>query len=37
MESKDELNKTDIRICTGYYFDDIITFWDRDINFDDIL
>ena len=35
MESKDELNKIDIKICGYYYFDDIIK--DIDINFSDTL
>ena len=35
MESKDELNKIDIKNRTCYYFDDIMT--DRDIYSGDIL
>ena len=37
MESKDELKEIDIKNCTCYYFDDIIRFCDRDIDFSDIL
>ena len=37
MESKDELKEIDVKNCTCYYFDDIIRFWDRDIDFSDIL
>ena len=37
MESKDELKEIDIKNQMCYYFDDIIRFWDRDINFSDIL
>ena len=37
MESKDELKEIDIKNCKCYYFDDIIRFWDRDIDFSDIL
>ena len=37
MESKDELKERDIKSRTCYYFDDIIRFWDRDIDFSDIL
>ena len=37
MESKDELKEIDIKNCTCFYFDDTISFWDRDINFSDIL
>ena len=37
MESKDELAKIDIKNHTCYYFDDIIRFWDRDIDFCDIF
>ena len=37
MESKDELKETNITIRKCYYFDDIIRFWDRDIEFSDIL
>ena len=33
MESKDKLKET--RTC--YYFDDIIRFWDTDMDFNDIL
>ena len=37
MESKDELKEIDIKNRTCYYFDDIIRFWDRDIDLSDIL
>ena len=37
MESKDELKEIDNKNRTCYYFDSIIRFWDRDINFSDIL
>ena len=37
MESKDELKDIDIKKRTCYYFDDIIRFWDGDIDFSDIL
>ena len=37
MESKDELKETDIKNCTCCYFDDIVIFCDRDIDFSDIL
>ena len=37
MASKDELKEIDIKNRTCYYFDDIIRFWDRDIDFIDIL
>ena len=37
MGSKDELKEIDIKNCTSYYFDDVIKFWDRDIDFSDIL
>ena len=36
-KSKDELKEIDIKNCTCYYFDDIIRFWVRDIDFSDIL
>ena len=36
MERKVELKKNDIN-HTCYYFDDIIRFWDRGIDFSDIL
>ena len=35
MESKDELKEIDMKNCTCYYFDDIITV--RGIYFSDIL
>ena len=37
MERKDKLKEIDIRNRACYYFDDIIRFWDRDIEFKDIL
>ena len=37
MESKDELKESDIKIRKCYYFDHITRFWDRDIDFSDIL
>ena len=37
MESQDELKENDIKNRTCHYFDDIIRFWDRDIDFSDIL
>ena len=37
MESKDELKEIDIKNRTCYYFDDIIRFWDRDVDLSDIL
>ena len=37
MESKDELKEIYIKNHTRYYFDDIIRFWDRVIDFRDIL
>ena len=37
MESKDELKETDIKNRTCHYSDDIIRFWDRDIDLSDIL
>ena len=37
MESEDKLKEVDIKNRTCYYFDDIIRFWDRDIDFNDIL
>ena len=36
MESKDELKEIDIKNHTCYYFDDIISVWDRDVDFRDI-
>ena len=35
MESNDELKETDMKNCTCYYFDDIMTVGD--FNFDNIL
>ena len=37
MQSNDKLKEIDIDNHMCYYFDDIIIFWDRDINFSDIL
>ena len=37
MEREDKLKEIDIKNPTCYYFDDIIRFWDRDIDFNDIL
>ena len=37
MERKDEVKQIDIKNCMCYDFDDIIRFWDRDIEFRDIL
>ena len=37
MESKDESKEIDPKNLTCYYFDDIIRFWDRDIEFRGIL
>ena len=37
MKSKDEFKEIDIKNHTCYYFDDIIRFWDRDIDFSNIL
>ena len=37
MESKDKLKEIDIKSRTCYYFDDIIRFWNRGIDFSDIL
>ena len=37
MESKDELKEIYIKNLMCYYFDDMIRFWDRDIEFRDIL
>ena len=37
MDSKNELKEIDIKNRTCYYFDDIIRFLDRDIEFRDIL
>ena len=37
MESKSELKEIDNKNFTCYYFDDIIRFWDRDVDFSDIL
>ena len=37
MESNNKWKEIDIKNCTCYYFDDIIIFWDRDIDFSDNL
>ena len=37
MESKVKLKEINIKNCTCYYFDDIIRFWDKDIEFSDTL
>ena len=37
MEHKDKLKEIDIRNHTCHYFDDIIRFWDGNIDFRDIL
>ena len=37
MESKDKLKEIAIKNRACYYFDDIIRFWDRDIDFSNIL
>ena len=37
MEREDKLKEIDIKNPTCYYFDDIIRFLDRDIDFNDIL
>ena len=37
MESKDRLKEIDIKNRTCYYFGDIMRFWDRGIEFRDIL
>ena len=37
MESKDESKEIDPKNLTCYYFDDIIRFWNRDIEFRGIL
>ena len=37
MERKDELKEIDIQNYACYHFDNIITLWDRDVNFSDIL
>ena len=37
MESKDELEETNIKNNMCYYFDDILRVWDGDIDFSDIL
>ena len=36
MESKDKLKQIDIKNRMSYYFDGIIRFWIRDIDFSDI-
>ena len=37
METKDELKETDIKNRTCYYFDDLIRFLDRNIDFSNTL
>ena len=37
MESKDKLKEIDINNHTCYCFPDTIRFWDRDVEFSDIL
>ena len=37
MESKDELKEIDIKNRTCFCFDGEIRFWDRDIDFNNIL
>ena len=37
MESKVKLKEINIKNCTCYYFEDIIRFWDKDIEFGDTL
>ena len=37
MKSKDELKEIYNKNDTAYYFDVIIRFWDRDIDFSDVL
>ena len=37
MENKNESKETDIKNRMRCYFDDIIRFWDRHIDFGDIL
>ena len=37
MESKVKLKEINIQNCTCYYFEDIIRFWDKDIEFSDTL
>ena len=37
MESKDELKEIDIKNRTCYYFDDLIRFLDRNIDFSNTL
>ena len=37
MESKVKLKEINIKNCTCYYFEDIIRFWDKDIEFSDTL
>ena len=37
MESKDKLKEIDIKNHTCYCFPDTIRFWDRDVEFSDIL
>ena len=37
MKSKDELKEIDFKNHMFYYVNDIIRFWDRDLEFSDIL
>ena len=37
METKDELKEIDIKNGMCYYFDNIIRFWDRDIDYSNIF
>ena len=37
MKSKDELKEIDFKNRMFYYVNDIIRFWDRDLEFSDIL
>ena len=37
MESKDKLKEIAIKNRACYYFDDIIRFWNKDIDFSNIL
>ena len=37
MESQNELKEIDIKNRMCYYFDDTIRFWDRDIDFSNVL
>ena len=37
MENKDKLKEIDIKNCTCYYFDGVIRFRDKNIDFSDTL